>query len=283
MAENYTFQAEISQVLNILIHSLYKDREIFMRELISNASDALNRVRFEMLTNEDVLDKEAELEIHISVDEENKTIQISDTGIGMTAEEMVDGLGIIARSGARSFLDHVAQAEDPSISADIIGQFGVGFYSVFMVAERVDVASRSYPPEAEAVLWSSIGDEGYEIGPAEKANRGTDIFIQLREDAHEFASVWRLQQIVKRHSDFVNFPIYIHKVGEEEESEQETEAEIQPVNQQTALWRRMPSEIEQEEHNKFYSSLTLDFKPPSGSRYVNQGEELKKKAEEREH
>ncbi|MBN1312281.1 MAG: molecular chaperone HtpG [Anaerolineae bacterium] len=256
MAENYAFQAEISQVLNILIHSLYKDREIFLRELISNASDALNRVRFEMLTNEDVLDKEAELEIHISVDEENKTIQISDTGIGMTAEEIVDGLGIIARSGARMFLDHIAQAEDPTISADIIGQFGVGFYSVFMVADRVEVLSRSYHPDAESVLWSSTGDEGYEIDVADKTNRGTDILIHLREDAHEFASVWRLQQIIKRHSDFVNFPIYIHKVGEEEE------AEAQPINQQTAMWRRMPSGIEQEEHNKFYSSLTLDFEPP---------------------
>ena len=158
MAETYAFQAEISQVLNILIHSLYKDREIFLRELVSNASDALNRVRFEMLTNQDVLDKEAELAIHISVDEDNKTIQISDTGIGMMAEEMVDGLGIIARSGARMFLDHVSQTGDASVSADIIGQFGVGFYSVFMVADRVEVASRPYSPDAEAVSWSSTGD-----------------------------------------------------------------------------------------------------------------------------
>ncbi|MBN1429211.1 MAG: molecular chaperone HtpG [Anaerolineae bacterium] len=258
MAENYAFQAEISQVLNILIHSLYKDREIFLRELISNASDALNRVRFEMLTNEDVLDKEAELEIHISVDEENKTIRISDTGIGMAAEEIVDGLGTIARSGARMFLDQVTQADDPSISADIIGQFGVGFYSVFMVAERVEVASRSYYPGAEAVLWSSTGDAGYQMEVSDKSNRGTDIFIHLREDAHEFASVWRIQQIVKKHSDFVTFPIYVHKIGGEEEAE----SEAQPVNQQTALWRRSPSEVEQADHDKFYSSLTLDFKSP---------------------
>lgn len=257
MSETYTFQAEISQVLNILIHSLYKDREIFLRELLSNASDALNRVRFEMLTNEEVLDKEVDLAIHISVDEDNKTIQISDTGIGMTAEEIVDGLGIIARSGARMFLDHVAQTGDASISTDIIGQFGVGFYSVFMVADRVEVASRSYYPDAEAVSWSSTGDEGYQIGASDKANRGTDIFIHLREDAHEFASVWRLQQIVKKHSDFVTFPIYIHKVGEEQK-----EGEAQPANQQTALWRRSPSEVAQEEHDKFYSSLTFDFQPP---------------------
>jgi molecular chaperone HtpG len=261
MAESYAFQAEISQVLNILIHSLYKDREIFLRELISNASDALNRIRFEMLTNEDVLDKDAELAIHISVDEENKTIQISDTGVGMTAEEIVDGLGIIARSGARIFLEQAAQAEDPAVSADIIGQFGVGFYSVFMVADRVDVASRSYYPAAEAVLWSSTGDEGYQMDVSDKVNRGTDILIHLREDAHEFASIWRLQQIVRKHSDFVNFPIYIHKVGEEEKEEAQ-EQEEQPVNQQTAIWRRPQAEIEQEEYNKFYGSLTLDFEPP---------------------
>jgi molecular chaperone HtpG len=270
MAETHTFQAEIKQLLNILVHSLYKDREIFLREIISNASDALNRVRFEMLTNEDVFDRDADLAIHITVDEANHTILISDTGIGMTADEIVDGLGVIARSGARAFLDQVGQGEAAPTATEIIGQFGVGFYSVFMVADRVEVTSRSYRPDAEAVRWiSSGGDEGYEIEPAEKEHRGTDILIRLRDDAAEFASKWRLRDIIKRHSDYVNFPIYLGKVAAPDEEEtpddQEEAAEehaAEPVNQQTALWRKSPDEIEQDAYNSFYSSLTLDFEPP---------------------
>ncbi|WP_162909728.1 molecular chaperone HtpG [Aggregatilinea lenta] len=269
MAENQPFQAEIKQLLNILVHSLYKDREIFLREIVSNASDALNRVRFEMLTNEDVFDKEAELAIHITVDEANHTILISDSGIGMTADEIVDGLGVIARSGARAFLDQVGEGEATPTATEIIGQFGVGFYSVFMVAERVEVTSRSYRPDAEAVRWISSGDDGYTIEPAEKEHRGTDILIRLREDAAEFGTEWRLRDIIKRHSDYVNFPIYLGKVAApaeeepgEEQAEEVEERAPEPVNQQTALWRRSPDEIEQEAYNSFYSSLTLDFEPP---------------------
>ncbi len=253
------FQAEIKQLLNILIHSLYQDREIFLRELISNASDALNRVKFEMLTNPDVLDPDAELLIHLTVDEENHTIRITDTGIGMTAEEMVDALGVIARSGARDFL---AQVEgDSSFADDLIGQFGVGFYSVFMVAERVEVTSRSYLPDAEAATWISTGEEGYEIVAADKVDRGTEVLIFLREDAQEFASEWKLKDIIKRHSDFVTFPIY---VGEPEEPEEgEEPAPFEPVNQRVAIWRRSSSEVEDEEYDNFYRNLTLDFEPPA--------------------
>lgn len=254
--QSYTFQAEIQQVLNILIHSLYKDREIFLRELISNASDALNRIQFEMLTNRDVLDPEVPLTITLTTDEEARTLTISDTGIGMTADEMVESLGVIARSGAKNFLEQLQENEGSTVSDDIIGQFGVGFYSVFMVAEQVEVISRSFDPNAEAAMWVSNGEGGYEIHPADKETRGTDIVIHLREDADEFATQFRLTRTIKRHSDYVNFPIYIQKVDEESEIESE------PVNQQTAIWRKSPNEIEAEDYEYFYQSLTLDFQPP---------------------
>ncbi len=254
--QSYTFQAEIQQVLNILIHSLYKDREIFLRELISNASDALNRLQFEMLTNRDVLDADQPLTITLIPDADKRTLIISDTGIGMTAEEMVDSLGVIARSGAKNFLEQVQSGDGGTVSEDIIGQFGVGFYSVFMVAERVEVISRSFDKDAEAAMWVSDGESGYEIMPTEKDTRGTDIIIYLREDADEFTQPYRLTQIIKRHSDYVNFPIYIQKFGEEPDEDP------QPVNQQAALWRKNPNEVEQEEYDNFYQTLTLDFQPP---------------------
>lgn len=257
MAETHTFQAEIKQLLNILVHSLYKDREIFLRELISNASDALNRVRFEMLTNNAVYDQEAELAIHVTIDEDNHTLLISDSGIGMTAEDMINGLGVIARSGARAFLEQARQGDGAQTAAEIIGQFGVGFYSVFMVAERVEVTSRSHQPDAEAVRWVSSGDDRYEIEPADKTNRGTDILIVLREDAQEFASTWRVRDIVKRHSDYINFPIYVHKANAEQ-----TEADAKPINEQTALWRQPADQVEDEAYNRFYTALTLDPQPP---------------------
>jgi len=255
-AQSHFFQAEIKQLLNILIHSLYQDREIFLRELISNASDALNRIQFEMLTNRDVLDGGAELEITITPDVDNQTITISDTGIGMTAEEMIEGLGIIARSGAKSFLEKLSENGDSTITTDIIGQFGVGFYSVFMVADRVEVTSRSFDPEAEAAMWVSNGEDGYEIHPAEKEARGTDITIYLREDAHEFAQPHRIRSIVKRHSDYVNFPIYLAQYGENDELEYDV------INQQIAIWRRNPNEVEDEDYNNFYQSLAFDFTEP---------------------
>ena len=245
--ESFEFKAEIQQLLNILIHSLYTEREIFLRELLSNASDALNRVQFEMLTNDEVLDAEAELAIHIQADEEARTLTVSDTGIGMTHEEMVENLGTIAHSGAAAFLRQLEGAERPSL--ELIGQFGVGFYSVFMVAEQVRVISRSYRPDAKAVEWVSDGGTSYHLGPAEKADRGTRIEVKLKEDATEFAGTWRLDQIVRKHSDYVAFPIY---VGDRQE----------PVNRQTALWRQSPRTVSDEQYNDFYKYLTLDIDEP---------------------
>ncbi len=247
-AQSFEFRAEIQQLLNILVHSLYRDHEIFLRELISNASDALHRVQFEMLTNRNVLDPDAELAIHITFDDKAKTITLSDTGIGMTRDELIENLGTIAHSGAMEFLKKL-QATDQPVSTDLIGQFGVGFYSVFMVAEQVSVTSRSYRPEAEACSWASRGDNTYMLGPAEKATRGTTIVVTLKPDDAEFASTWRLEQIVKKHSDFVAFPIY---VGDN----------AQAANRQTALWRQSPRELTAEQYDEFYKHLTLDLDKP---------------------
>jgi molecular chaperone HtpG len=240
------FRAEVKQLLQILAHSLYTDRETFLRELISNASDALHRVQFEMLTNHDVYDAAAELAIHITVDEAARTITIADSGIGMTAEELADHLGTIAHSGVRTLLEQL----EASQRSGLIGQFGVGFYAAFVVAEEVTVVSRSYRPAAPAAQWHSHGDETFTVEPATREQRGTSVILKLKEDATEFASPWRLRQIVKRHSDFVAFPIY---VGAER------------ANQQTALWRESPHQVEAgdaAQYAEFYRELTRDIDPP---------------------
>lgn len=249
-AEAFEFKAEIRQLLNILVHSLYSDREIFLRELVSNASDALNRLRIEQLTNPDVLDPSAELRIDITTDEEAGILTIRDTGIGMSREELMQNLGTIAHSGAAQFLAALQQRDQ---GMDVIGQFGVGFYSVFMVADTVEVTSRSHRSEDSAWTWRSTGDNNYELRPADKADRGTEIRIHLKDDAQdsakEFARGYRIEQIIRAHSDFVAFPIYVNG-GEK------------PVNQRTALWREPAAKISDEDANNFYRQLTLEFEPP---------------------
>jgi molecular chaperone HtpG len=242
-ATTVPFKAEVTQVLHILAHSLYTDREIFLRELLSNASDALHRMQFEQITNADVFDPEAELEIRITIDEENKTISIADTGIGMTRDELIAHLGTIAQSGARALMERI----EASQRSHIIGQFGVGFYSAFVVADEVRVISRSYRPDAEAAEWVSNGNDTFTIGPAEREQRGTTVILKLKEEAHEFASTWRLQQIIKKHSNYVAFPIY---VGDER------------ANQQTALWRQSPRSVEAKQYDEFYQQLTFDYSEP---------------------
>ncbi len=248
--EQYAFKAEIQQLLNILIHSLYTDREIFVRELVSNASDALNRLQFEQLTNPNVLDPDAELYIEIQPDEAAGTLTISDTGIGMTHDDLINNLGTIAHSGAKSFVEALREKQAEGVSAqDLIGQFGVGFYSVFMAADKVRVVTRSANPDEPAWAWESTGADSYSIEPAEKETRGTDVIITLKDDAKEFLQDWTLQQIIRRHSDYIAFPIY---VGEGEE----------PVNKQTAIWRQDPKEVTDEQYNDFYKMLTFDFEDP---------------------
>jgi molecular chaperone HtpG len=249
--EAMEFRAEVQQLLRILSHSLYKERDIFLRELISNASDALHRVQFLMLTNQDVLDPEAELAIHIDGDAETNVLTISDTGIGMTRDELVENLGTIAHSGAMAFLETLGKQQNGDHEGkrldDIIGQFGVGFYAVFMVADEVRVTSRSYLADAEAWSWVSSGDSTYRMSPAEKPDRGTTIEIRLKEEATEFASSWRLEQIIKTHSNYVSFPVYVGDTV---------------ANQRTAIWRQSPSEVEPEAYNDFYRQLTMDFDDP---------------------
>ena len=247
-AKTYTFQAEIQQLLNILVHSLYTDREIFLRELISNASDALNRAQFEMLTNQDVADADVELRVELKADEEAKTLTISDTGIGMTRQDMIDNLGVIARSGAKAFIEAMKASKNGGSDAatDVIGQFGVGFYSVFMVADKVRVVSKSHIEGEEVVAWESDGTNEYTIESAERETRGTDIIVYLKDDATEFTQPYRLKEIVRKHSNYVKFPIY---VGEEEEA----------TNKQQAIWRQPTSEISDEQYEDFYKMMTMDF------------------------
>lgn len=242
--ESHEFKAEIQQLLNILVHSLYTERDIFLRELISNASDALSRLQFEMLTTRDVLDPDAELKITVACDKDAKTITVSDTGIGLTRAEMVENLGTIAHSGAAEFMKRLQAEKKP---ADVIGQFGVGFYSVYMVADEVTVTSRSYRPDAQAVQWTSKGDNTYTLADVEKADRGTVITVKLKEDAAEYAEDWKLEQIIKKHSDFVSFPIYVKD---------------KVANRQTALWRLSAREVTAEQYDEFYKHLTLDFEAP---------------------
>jgi molecular chaperone HtpG len=241
------FKAETRQLLDILINSLYTEREIFLRELISNASDALTQVDFEILTNRSVLDPGAELAIRILPDPENNTLTIQDSGIGMTNQELIDNLGTIAHSGVRDFI--AATKETNNKISDLIGQFGVGFYSAFMVADSIKVISRSYDPEAQAASWSSSGADTFTVEPVEKSERGTSVILHLKSDASEFTQDYRLREIVKKHSDFIPFPIYI---GDKPEQ----------VNRQTALWRQTPRQVEEKEYEEFYKQLTLDFEPP---------------------
>lgn len=242
--EQFSFKAETKQLLNILVHSLYKDREVFLRELLSNASDALNRLRFEMVTNQNVLDPAAELSIHIKADKDARMLVVQDTGIGMTREEVIENLGTIAQSGARKFIE---TTKDEKVDfSQVIGQFGVGFYSVFMVAESVRVTSRSFKPDAEAVSWHATGEDNYQVGTADMSERGTRVEIKLKEDAAEFAEEFRLRNIIHKHSDYIGFPIYI---GDGKA----------PVNKQMSLWRTPRKDVTEEQYREFYRQTTLDY------------------------
>ncbi len=244
-AQAYTFKAEVQQLLHILSQALYTDREIFLRELISNSSDALHRMRVELLTNSDVVDRDAELAIRVTSNEEAKLVTISDTGIGMTEQELIENLGTIAHSGARAVMERLQKEQ----RSEVIGQFGVGFYSVFAVADRVVVTSRSFRPDAQAVRWESSGGDSYTVTTAERTGRGTTIEVYLKDDAKQFAEPWQVKQIIKKHSDFVAFPIFY---GDE----------AQPVNQTKPLWRRSPRDVEAEAYKDFYRQLTMDWEPP---------------------
>jgi len=241
------FQTEIKQLLNILVHSLYTKKEIFLRELLSNASDALTQMRFIQQTDREILDPSLDLEIKIEIDPEGKTLKISDTGIGMTSEEMKTNLGTIAQSGAKAFLE-AADGDEKGL-VDVIGRFGVGFYSVFMAAEWVKVTSRSYQPDEKAASWYATGADTFEMGTTDKETRGTSIELKLNEDALEFLEINRIREIIKTHSDYVPYPIFI-------------EGEDDQINQQTAIWRENPRSVEEDQYQDFYRQLTLEMEEP---------------------
>ncbi len=232
------FKAEVKQVLDIVIHSLYTHREIFIRELVSNASDAMEKMRHETLTIEEYVDKDVPFEITITTDKDNHTISISDTGIGMTFDELTENLGTIARSGTLEYMKRLAESD--SEKNELIGKFGVGFYSAFMAGDRVEVVTRSYKPDETGYRWTSDGIGEYKITPEENAPRGTTITVHLKEDAQEYENPDRIKEIVQKYSNFVPFPI---KVGDE------------VVNTVQAIWLKSSSELTDEEYNEFYKFL----------------------------
>lgn len=257
--KTYTFKTETQQLLQILIHSLYAEREVFLRELISNASDAITRLKYVQLTEKDIRDAEAEPGINITVDKEAKTITIKDNGIGMTQDEVVENLGTIGHSGIKSFLEAV-QESNANIS-DVIGQFGVGFYSAFMVADRITIESMSYNKTAEAVQWQSDGVAEYSIGVSEKEDRGTTITLHLNDSSEEFLDEYKLRGIIKKHSNYIPYPIFVGAPPEE--------GEFTAVNEQTAIWRKSTQDIDEDQYKDFYRQFTLDFDEPLSHIHLN--------------
>jgi len=260
--ETMEFQAEVSQVLNLVIRSLYSNKEIFLRELISNASDAAEKLRFEALTDDALYEDDPNLRIRISVDEERRTITISDNGIGMSRQEVTDNIGTIANSGTRKFIE--ALSGDKAQDSQLIGQFGVGFYSAFIVADKVTMVTRRAGTGREhGVRWESTGEGAYTIETVEKAGRGTDVTLHLRTDEAEFAHDYRLRSIISKFSDHVATPIEMleEQFGDDKEEEKK-EPQWEQVNKGTALWMRNKSDISDEEYNEFYKHIGHDFEDP---------------------
>jgi molecular chaperone HtpG len=260
--ETLGFQAEVKQLLNLMIHSLYSNKEIFLRELISNASDAADKLRFEALSSTALYGADAELKIRVSFDKAARTITVSDNGVGMSRDEVVRNIGTIAKSGTREFFQ--ALTGDQAKDARLIGQFGVGFYSSFIVADRVTLLTRRAGLAAgEAVRWESDGGGEFTIEPAEKENRGTDVILHLREGEDELLSDRKLKAIIRKYSDHISIPIVMKKVEwDKDKNEQKTTDEDEAVNQASALWARPKSEISDEQYTEFYKHVAHDFEAP---------------------
>ena len=251
-AQEFEYQAEMKQLLHLIVHSLYTHPEVFLRELISNASDAMNVVRFRQLTDTTMIDRDAPLEVRITMDKETRAFSIEDSGIGMTKEELINHIGTIARSGTLAFLRQVKK-DQKSLDGDLIGQFGVGFYSTFMVTDEVIIETRHANQDSVGYRWKSLGEGKFSIEEIDRAKRGTKISFVLKEESKEFAEEWRVKQIIKKYSNFVDFPVY---VGEEK------------VNTVTALWQKRKDDLKEEELNEFYKYLSNDFQAPLGYLHV---------------
>lgn len=265
--ETHSFQTEVKQLLNLMIHSLYSNKEIFLRELISNAADAADKLRFEALSHDNYFGNDSDLKIRITTDKDAGTLTISDNGIGMTKEDVMNNLGTIARSGTAEFLE--AMSKEQKADSNLIGQFGVGFYSAFIVADEVEVRTRHAGTATdEAVSWISKGEGEFSIESIEKESRGTEIILHLKEDETEFLEDYRLRSIIGKYSDHISLPVEMEKMamptGNEEEKEEDEVVvpEFEAVNKATALWTRAKSDIEEDEYKEFYKHISHDFSDP---------------------
>ncbi|MES9841993.1 MAG: molecular chaperone HtpG [Candidatus Thiodiazotropha endolucinida] len=255
------FQAEVSQVLNLVIRSLYSNKEIFLRELVSNASDAAEKLRFEALTDEALFEDDPELRVRVTLDKEAGTVTISDNGIGMSRQEVAETIGTIASSGTRKFFE--AMSGDQTKDSELIGQFGVGFYSAFIVADKVTLLTRRAGLGQEhGVRWESDGEGSFTIENVDKATRGTDVVLHLREDEKEFIESYRLRSIISKFSDHITIPVEMEKEHYGEDEEKPETAEFERVNKGTALWMRNRSDISEEEYHEFYKHVSHDFENP---------------------
>ncbi|MCT8691281.1 molecular chaperone HtpG [Glaesserella parasuis] len=258
--ETRGFQSEVKQLLQLMIHSLYSNKEIFLRELISNASDAADKLRFKALSQPELYEGDGELRVRISIDEALGTITISDNGIGMRREQVIDHLGTIAKSGTKEFLN--ALGSDQAKDSQLIGQFGVGFYSSFIVADKVTVRTRAAGSDAsQGVLWESAGEGDYTVADIEKAGRGTDVILHLRDDEKEFLSEWRLRDIIGKYSDHIGLAVEI-QTKEYDDEGKETSTKWEKINKAQALWTRSKNEISDEEYKEFYKHISHDFADP---------------------
>src|ERR1700750_1810432 len=256
------FQTEVSQLLQLITHSLYSHPEIFLRELVSNASDALDKLRHLTLTDEAYKDLPFNPRIDLELDEEKSTLAIADTGIGMNEEALIAHLGTIARSGTKNFLAQLSR--DAKKDSNLIGQFGVGFYSAFMVADRVEVTSRK-AGEEKTSRWTSDGQTGFEIEPGERPVAGTTVLLHLNEEGKQYANSWRLQQIVKKYSNHIAFPIFLtydKSEWKEEEKKSIKTRTTEQVNSASALWRRAKSELTEDDYKELYKSISGDWEDP---------------------
>lgn len=260
--QTFEFQAEVSQILKLMIHSLYSNKEIFLRELISNASDACDKLRFAALKDNDIYSGDADLAVKVTLDKDARTLTISDNGIGMSRDDVMNNIGTIARSGTKAFLDSLTGDEQKD--ANLIGQFGVGFYSSFIVADQVTVITKK-AGDAQAVEWSSDGSGSYTLDDADKTTRGTDVILHLREDEDEFLDDWRVRSVIKKYSDNINLPVKMLEFvppADEESDEPPKTPEFETINSARALWTRAKSDISEEEYKEFYKTVAHDWQDP---------------------
>ena len=260
--QTMAFQTEVKQLLQLMIHSLYSNREIFLRELVSNASDAIDKLRFEALANPALNENDTELKIRVAIDKDKGTLTITDNGIGMTYDDVVTNIGTIARSGTKEFFARLTG--DQQKDANLIGQFGVGFYSAFIVSDKVELRTRAAgQPAGEGVLWTSAGDGEFSVSRFDKPGRGTEVTLHLKDDAKEFIDDWRLKAIIRKYSDHIQMPIVMKKSEWDQEKQAQVEKdEDETINKASALWARAKSDIKEEEYEEFYKHVSHDWEKP---------------------